>query len=305
MPDYLLKSKVFSLEESSGILTLYNKYRRYRYCIDNGLSYTPGLNDYDIDTLCDLYAFHFAFNPELESECEKILNANRARSYRLRRKILWMLLYCPSVVFCTLTFTDDFLSSTTSSTRRQAVSRFLSSLNVPYIANIDFGDDNGREHYHAVVGCVVPKSSIFFYNEHYGNLDIKRVRFSKLSCLRLSKYVSKLANHAVKVSACRNALLFSRKFPIPSGSALTTQIEEGTLDLVRVTSRVSTHSSYKVIKSPSSAPKMFIKYCSCCGQIIVDYTTNLPKYILSRLISGKSVIQYFCEDCIDLYKIRL
>lgn len=303
--DYSLKSKIFELEESDGILTIYNKYRRYRYCVDNGFSYAPLQNVFYIDTLCDMYAFHFAFNPEYAVECEKILNANRARSYRLRKKIYWMLLYCPAVTFCTLTFKESYLASTSPDTRRQNVSRFFASLNAPFIANVDYGGTYGREHYHAVVGCLLPKSALQEFNSHYGNIDVKRVRFSRLSCLRLSKYVSKLANHAVKTTACRNALLYSRKCPIPSGAELTVAIDKAVaLDLVRATSCVSNKNKYRVIKSPVKTNKMVTKYCSCCGQLIVDYELNLDKYKFERLVNGKEVLQYFCEDCMNEYNIK-
>lgn len=295
--DYELKSKILQLEDTEGILTIYNKYRRMEYAEVFGAD-CP--SDYDTQTLTDLYAFHFAFNKEYLPECEKILKANRARSARLRKKILYLLTHYQYCTFCTLTFSDKYFTSTTSNSRRQAVTRFLNTLECPFIGNVDYGESFQREHYHVIVACRLPLERIQFYNNHYGNIDVQRIRCSGASALRLGKYVSKLANHAVKYTTKRSVLIYSRKYPIPS--------EAVALDLVRATSCVSnttTKRSYKMSKlQVQRLSATFTAKCCTCGSIIADYEYNKHKYVLRRNSYGRDITQYFCEDCLRKYHVK-
>ena len=60
--------------------------------------------------------------------------------------------------FCTLTFGPEILASTTAETRAIYVKRFLKATFGAYVANLDYGGKNGREHYHAV--AFLPYSAI-------------------------------------------------------------------------------------------------------------------------------------------------
>jgi hypothetical protein len=108
----------------------------------------------------------------------------------------------------TLTFTDDCLGSTSAETRRTYVRKYLSSQSDRYIANRDFGKQNGREHYHAIVRAV----SIDFTAWKHGTVNAKPInprQDKKEACSRLSKYIDKLTAHAVKDTAC-DRLIWSR-----------------------------------------------------------------------------------------------
>ena len=78
-----------------------------------------------------------------------------------------------------------------------------------YVANIDFGAQNHREHYHAVIQCKKIDASSW---HKYGAIFIEKVRNNGIGhdCERLSKYVSKLSNHAIKETTKRCSLLYSR-----------------------------------------------------------------------------------------------
>ena len=79
----------------------------------------------------------------------KALQVNRWKRNKRIREHLEDIISKPSL-FLTLTFTEEVLSTTSQSTRRQYVSRLLGAFKVPYIANIDFGnsedyiDDKGN-----------------------------------------------------------------------------------------------------------------------------------------------------------------
>lgn len=122
------------------------------------------------------------------------------------------------VIFGTLTFTNEVLDKTSPETRRKYVSRYLKSISSSYIANIDFGDksknpqSNEREHYHCLIAVEsVPQSW------KYGFCKFDIVPKEEVDCKRVSKYIAKLSNHALKVERTGKAkrLIYSRGVVVP------------------------------------------------------------------------------------------
>ena len=114
-----------------------------------------------------------------------------------------------SCIFLTLTFNDDTLRNTTEKQRRVAVSRYLKQYGCMYVANIDYGSKNKREHYHALINC----DKVDFKSwRKYGNINAKRVRNKDIESdkNKLSKYIAKLSNHAIKETTKRSCLIYSR-----------------------------------------------------------------------------------------------
>lgn len=162
---------------------LMNVYELYDYCASNGL-----LREYN--------------------ECLKINNASWKRTKRLKDRIECML-KSGQCVFLTLTFNDDTLNNTTAKQRRTAVARYLKSFNCKYVANIDFGSTNHREHYHAVVNCEKVDYKTW---RKYGNINGEKIRNRNIEVdkVKLAKYVCKLSNHAIKETTNRSCLMYSR-----------------------------------------------------------------------------------------------
>ena len=81
-------------------------------------------------------------------------------------------------VLITLTFSNDSLEFQCEKTRKQYVSRFLNANTVDYIACIDYGKKNQREHYHAI--ALVEPMAVYldkgkhykFYNEWNGGFHL-------------------------------------------------------------------------------------------------------------------------------------
>ena len=138
-------------------------------------------------------------------EAEKINKAYYTRKKRLQTHIENML-NRGTCHFLTVTFKDDVLNSTTPQTRRRYVARFLKSLAPVYIANIDFGAQNGREHYHAIVRSDTADVSSW----QYGFTNVQKVRSEK-DAAALAKYTSKLTNHAIKDTTKGSRLIYSAK----------------------------------------------------------------------------------------------
>ena len=137
-------------------------------------------------------------------EAQKINHAYICRVKRLKKKIATML-ESGNCIFLTFTFTDLVLEKTNADTRRQKVRRFLSAYNCEYVANIDFGKKNGREHYHALIQCDKVDYSAF----DYGAVNGERVR-STNDFVKLAKYISKLTNHAIKDTAKGSRIIYNR-----------------------------------------------------------------------------------------------
>lgn len=208
--DYAYKSYV--LREHSDLISKYKKAKRYDNALSQyinegivlkALSDSDGVSVSDLQNECLYNELGKEFN-----EVVKIDHASCNRATRLRKRIESMLLN-GDCLFLTLTFNDNTLSNTSDNTRRQLVSRYLKTFNCQYVANIDYGGKNGREHYHAVINSSSIDLSAW---RKYGNINVQRVRNKsiELSKTRLSKYISKLSNHAIKETTRRCCLIYSR-----------------------------------------------------------------------------------------------
>lgn len=138
-------------------------------------------------------------------ECAFLLNESRKRKTKKVRDKITDLVLSGNAIFLTLTFNDKTLLKTSQETRRRYVARYLKDNCVKYVANIDFGAKNGREHYHALVPNDIDLSSW----HQYGAIHCERVRTDDNDLKRISKYITKLTAHALKV--CSNTrLIYSR-----------------------------------------------------------------------------------------------
>ena len=158
------------------------------------------------------------YSEEEIKEAVKVNNASYKRTNRLQQKAL-ELIKTNSAIFLSLTFNDDVFKNMNKETRRKNITRFLKKTCNKYIANIDFGKKNEREHYHALV---VPKNDIIDCKEYHeifykSNIDFERVVVSnkkdediESTSKKISKYVNKLTNHAIKETTQQNRIIYSR-----------------------------------------------------------------------------------------------
>ena len=144
-----------------------------------------------------------------------ILRAVRSRwrtMERLRKRIrAWLARPSGSVWFLTLTFRNEVWAreSITEKTLRRYVSVYLKGSYPDYVANKDYGERNGRMHFHAVAwlpeGVEPPPAW------RYGFCQAKRVKPTEGSPKALTKYLQKLTNHAVKRRNSAVRLIWSRR----------------------------------------------------------------------------------------------
>ena len=133
-------------------------------------------------------------------------HASYKRTARLKERIREAVA-SGSAWFITITFSPETLAKTNEKTRRAYVSRWLKSLTSFYVANIDYGLKNEREHYHAVITSDQRPPKTW----SYGFVDILKVATSEIDTKRISKYISKLTNHAIKNTTKSKRIIYSRQ----------------------------------------------------------------------------------------------
>lgn len=191
--DYVIDTGIFSI------------YKRYRWL--EALQLTKGFhfNEHRLIIKADYQYFvdlisHF--NEDFIHECYLIFEAHRQKTKRLRKRIEKLLE--KRCIFITFTFTDDVLANTNELTRRRYISRELRTLNVPYVANIDFGSLNEREHYHAIAQTDWLDRSSY----DLGVVYVERILNNNSTAM--AKYINKLVNHAKKETTGSDRIIFSR-----------------------------------------------------------------------------------------------
>lgn len=158
------------------------------------------------------------YNEEEIKEAEKVNYASYKRQNRLQKKAL-EIIKSDSAIFLTLTFNDVVFNNMSKETRKKNITRFLKKTCNKYIANIDFGKKNEREHYHALVE---PKGENIDNKEYYkifynSSINFERIKITckknhdiESTSKKVSKYVSKLTNHAIKETTQQNRIIYSK-----------------------------------------------------------------------------------------------
>ena len=155
----------------------------------------------------------FQESPTLQKVCENLNHSKYARTSRMKKKIETMLTL-GECSFVTLTFADVILENTTEETRRQYVRKYLKEQSPCYLANIDYGKKNEREHYHAVV---FGRVDLLPWRKKCGRINAKPVRYFEErqdndSPVKLAKYITKLTNHAFKETAEQQRIIYSSNY---------------------------------------------------------------------------------------------
>ena len=210
MPDYIRKSRI--LKEQ-------NFLQMCRNCLKTINRFVYGKNPPSLEEYKNANKLAYTLEkkyPEDWKECIRIIHAHSERVSRLK-DFIWDMVFNADCLFLTFTFKDEAMNNTSDATRRQAVRRYLTELNVPYVANIDFGAKKHREHYHAVVGI----DKVDYHLWKYGALNGLHIRndikvdedgsITSETLEKLARYVAKLTNHAIKETTKRNAAIYSRK----------------------------------------------------------------------------------------------
>lgn len=182
-------------------------------------SYNRAVWEGDIERVNQLAECINVFPLSMQKVASQMIKAKDQKQYRLvkRLKLMDNDAYNANnkdlkIIFITLTFKD--LSKNNKESRRDAVRKYLKSQCVDYVANIDYGKKNGREHYHAValVNGSVDYSKWHTYGAIKGELVPTMFKDENKRHNRLAYYINKLSLHALKdCTLCLDRLLYCRK----------------------------------------------------------------------------------------------
>lgn len=142
-------------------------------------------------------------NPDFDCAC-RINRSYKDKLRRLRQRLSFML-ESGNCLFLTLTFTDFYIDFDYN-VLRKFIRNFLNSLNCHYIANADWGDKNGRLHFHAIVML----DKIDYSSYKYGSINFKRIYNCVDSCNCLAHYMVKLTQHSLKNSTQLTNIMYSK-----------------------------------------------------------------------------------------------
>lgn len=202
----------------SGKYDLYRCVSKARYYDDVLINFDYYVSvlkyDYDFDFVVKQhkkYSKYLNYDLDLtdyeQKCCTQLFNNRRKRVQRLKSK-LHKIVELYNCLFLTLTFTDGVLNTTSEKTRRVYISRFLKGLCIPfYVANIDYGEENEREHYHAIIQTNFIDCHLY----KYGIINVERIKKDSEGFKRLSNYINKLSYHAFKDSTGQCRLIYSKK----------------------------------------------------------------------------------------------
>ena len=139
----------------------------------------------------------------------QLMHAKQQKRNRIEKDIKKAFESKKKLYFATLTFNDETLKLK-ERTRRNYIKEHLEQFN-GYIANIDYGGKNGREHYHAIIIANEktedeknPNTKEDFVlikniNEFkYGYTSYKKIKTEEKDFKKISNYIAKLTNHALK-----------------------------------------------------------------------------------------------------------
>lgn len=167
-----------------------------RQFLSRDLPYNTNLRDYLADK--------FGFCSILESY--RLNDSYKHRILRIRKKILDIVVNYDNIFFITLTFTDETLDKTQKHIRRKYVQRWLKKYSFDYVGNIDYGEKNHREHYHALIST----DRVDYKTWEYGAINFEKVRLDDKIDDKLAKYVNKFMYHAIKETTKREHLIYKR-----------------------------------------------------------------------------------------------
>ena len=160
----------------------------------------------DLDELEDDLGF------DMVNTCRKISKARFERVKRCKLRIKGIV-FDGDAIFLTLTFKPEVLASTSQQTRRKYVTRLLKRYCAKYVANIDFGKENGREHYHAIIQCDTENAEKLkkAWGKKCGFADFRKVGSKDDDLAKTTKYINKLNAHCFKDTTHMHRVIYSRK----------------------------------------------------------------------------------------------
>lgn len=171
----------------------YNWYH-YSYCEDDWIGD-------DQEDLASFLSDHEYFELGLQ-----VIKVRIKKWKRIRSKIEKMI-NSGNAYFITLTWSNDSMEHFSQDSRRMLVQKTLSKYN-DYIANIDYGSQTEREHYHAIIQEDNLDVNSNTFNWPYGFYNIQTIKPGSQEAL--ATYILKFTNHTTKETVRGSKPIFKR-----------------------------------------------------------------------------------------------
>lgn len=165
----------------------YNEYRNF--CCVNNISYNQNI----------------IFERKLKARYNKVSRIKQHFIYLFHRR--------KNIYFLTFTFNDKYLKKC-DRTRKDLIKKVLKNFDNDslFILNIDYGKQNERLHFHCIYGTNSDLDLKKYLNTNYPCFSYtESIRQDCNSIKKISKYINKLSNHAVKDSTCNSRIYFNFK----------------------------------------------------------------------------------------------
>lgn len=140
-----------------------------------------------------------SFNHDFKAMYDKCLRTipnQKKKKSRLKNFISkYIFNDCLKAYFITWTFSDKELKSKLTSRKKKVIS-YLKNLDgvKAFALNVDYGELNGREHFHIILSC----NNRLDFNSFNNNIDLELVNKNAKDKIAIATYITKLSNHATK-----------------------------------------------------------------------------------------------------------
>ena len=141
--------------------------------------------------------FHVPHDDAIWLAYYRVQNMEYQRNARLNKRIE-LICYRENAVFITLTIKDSYLESLSFETLQRYAQEWARKNLHWFVGNADYGDENGRLHFHLVGNY---KELLASSSWKYGAVNFQRITQKNPRRLRL--YILKLRNHAIKETASK------------------------------------------------------------------------------------------------------
>lgn len=140
---------------------------------------------------------------------DKALLKQKERYEKRVKSMMEKALY--SCYFLTFTFSDKTLLETSQRTRERYIKEWLNQQATEYLLNCDYGDRNGREHYHAFI---ISRYKVINFNtpiRHNIFIDARKTTNTIYNIMANNKYnIEYLTAHAFKNTTKNTKIIYSR-----------------------------------------------------------------------------------------------
>lgn len=179
---------------------IYNKICRFEFAHSYGYCINCDLSESEYYYFINLWN---SLSLDVQDFVRKFIHNRNAKKSRIYKRIEFMLNEFSVCYFCTFTLDDEHVNLSLPYLRKK-LTTMLSSLNCYYLGNVDYGEKNGRLHFHFIVA----QNDVHICKDNvpwgFGWYDLK-VIYNKDE-KRLGSYIMKLVNHSTKSTTKQNII---------------------------------------------------------------------------------------------------